>query len=203
MENNLPELPAKPAPSFAPLPVTFSAETAIRQGGNVAVKWTVENEINMAGYEVEKSPDAKAFTSVAVKLVSGTNNASGNYSWTDENPSMATVFYRIKSIGTNGSYKYAPVIQVAASQTVGSFSVYPNPVKGNDITVQIQNQLAGTYQVLLINMQGQVAFKNTISLNSSNMSQTISMGKQQPKGIYQLEITGADNIRRMTKLVVQ
>ncbi|MEP7142743.1 MAG: hypothetical protein ABI707_07725, partial [Ferruginibacter sp.] len=40
-----------------PLPVTYSSIKAYQKGDNIAVEWTVENEINISKYEVEKSTD--------------------------------------------------------------------------------------------------------------------------------------------------
>ncbi|MEO7768413.1 MAG: hypothetical protein ABIS01_13370, partial [Ferruginibacter sp.] len=39
------------------LPVTYKSISAYRKAGNIAVEWTVENELNVTRYEVEKSID--------------------------------------------------------------------------------------------------------------------------------------------------
>ena len=48
--------------SSAPLPVTFSGIAATEKTNGIAVEWNVENEINIASYDVERSADGRNFT---------------------------------------------------------------------------------------------------------------------------------------------
>jgi hypothetical protein len=193
----------KPAAAPSPLPVTFTDVKAFRQAASVMVKWNVENEINIAKYEVEKSLNGKDFSAVNTTLAAGKNSLTGNYSWADENPANGTSFYRIKSIGTDGSGQYTAIIKVSILQSAASFNVYPNPVTGSKVTLQMDNQPAGIYQLKLINNAGQVIYTNRILINSNSLSQTINPGREMPKGIYHLEVTNADNTVQLKKVVVQ
>ena len=173
------------------------------QGDKVTVKWSVENEINMVKYEVEKSQNAKYFSLANTTLVAGKNNGSADYSWLDESLDKGNVFYRVKSISIDGSIKYTAVMKVNIFQSGASFTVYPNPVKGNSINLQIQNQSAGFYQLKMINISGQVVYKGKVSVNSNSISQTLNTGRDMPKGIYQLELKRADEISIVKTIVVQ
>ncbi len=193
----------KPAASFSPLPVTFTDVKAFRLGEKIAVKWSVENEINMAKYEVEKSLNGKDFSLANTTLVGVKNNIAANYSWLDESSGIGNIFYRIKSISIDGSIKYTAVMKVSMLQNRASFTVYPNPVKGNNVNLQIQNQAIGVYQVKMINTAGQVVYNSKISVNSNSMSQTLNTGRNMPKGIYQLELKITDNTSLVKTIVVQ
>jgi hypothetical protein len=191
------------AAASSPLPVTFTDVKASRQAANVTVKWNVENEINITKYEVEKSLNGKDFSVVNTTLAAGKNSLTGKYSWADENPAKTISFYRIKSIGADGSIQYTAVMKVSVIQTAASFAVYPNPVTGNKINLQMENQPTGIYQVNLINIAGQVIYSSRISINSSSLAQAINPDRKMSKGIYHLEITSADNNIQVKKVVVQ
>jgi hypothetical protein len=68
-----------------PLAVTYTDLDAWQEGDQVAVTWKVENQLNIEGYEVERSMDGNNFIKLATLPVSG-NSPSGNYNWLDLNP---------------------------------------------------------------------------------------------------------------------
>jgi hypothetical protein len=193
----------KPAVSFSPLPVTFTEVKAARQGEKVSVKWSVENEINMAKYEVEKSENGKDFLLANTTLIAGKTNGTANYLWLDASSDNGNVFYRIKGISIDGSIKYTAVMKVNMLQNGSVFTVYPNPVIGNNIHLQIQNQATGVYQVNMINIAGQVVYNGQVSVNSNSVSQTLNTGSDMPKGIYQLELKSADKTSLVKTIIVQ
>jgi hypothetical protein len=49
------------------------------------VDWTVENEVNISKYEVEKSIDGVNYSKVNSTLAIGANNTTTNYKWLDQN----------------------------------------------------------------------------------------------------------------------
>jgi hypothetical protein len=193
----------KPAVSFSPLPVTFTDVKALRQGEKVAVNWSVKNEINIIKYEIEKSLNGKYFSLVNTTLVAGKTSSTSNYLWLDASSDKGNIFYRIKSISIDSSVKYTDVVKVNMLQNGASFTVYPNPVKGNNINLQMQNQATGVYQVKMINIAGQVVYNGKVSVNSNSMSQTLNTGRNMPKGIYQLEFKSADKTSLIKTIVVQ
>lgn len=193
----------KPAAVFSPLPVTFTDVKAFRQGETVTIKWNVENEINMAKYEVEKSGDAKTFSLLSSRVVKGANNTSASYSCIDESGAKLNTFYRIKSIGNDGSVKYTQVMKVTGLQNLSSFTVYPNPIVGNNINLQLNAQASGTYGVKIINIAGQIVYASKLIVNSNGLTQTIHPDKEMKKGIYQMEITDAQQNVQVKTIMVQ
>ncbi len=188
---------------YSPLPVTFTSVKAYRHSNSVAIDWKVENEINIAKYEVEKSLNGKEYTVVNTIAVNGLNNIAANYLWIDRTQVIGDVFYRIKSIDVSGSIKYTSVLNIKHVQSAASITVYPNPIKGNTINLQITNQPTGIYQVKLINNAGQIVYNNKIVINSSSMSQSLHVGNNVLKGIYQLEVKSADNLATVKTVLLQ
>jgi hypothetical protein len=157
----------------------------------------------MAKYEVEKSENGKDFLLANTTLIAGKTNGTANYLWLDASSDNGNVFYRIKGISIDGSIKYTAVMKVNMLQNGSVFTVYPNPVIGNNIHLQIQNQATGVYQVNMINIAGQVVYNGQVSVNSNSVSQTLNTGSDMPKGIYQLELKSADKTSLVKTIIVQ
>ncbi len=187
----------------APLPVTITNVAAYQKNTNIAVDWKVENEINMLKYDVEKSIDGSTFAKVATVIVTGTNNSYNNYSWLDVNAVQGNNFYRIKTYDNSGAIQYSSIVKVTIGQKEGGFSIYPNPITGNVINLQINNQPAGNYHVKLTNNIGQVLYVSSFNNNGGNNIKSLNTGSKLPAGIYQLEIIGQDNNHNTQKVIVE
>jgi hypothetical protein len=86
--------------------------------------WKVANDITVARYEVERAPDATAFTRLG-NVNSIRTTGSGNYTFTDPNPIRGWNYYRLKIIEDN-AVSYSPTRKLF----IGSgdmLTIYPNP----------------------------------------------------------------------------
>ena len=175
-----------------PLPVTFTSVKASLQQKNIDVLWNVENESGMKYYEVE-TMGREAFTAVAA-IDAGTGNA-GHYHWLDVNATPGNHFYRIKSIAGDLSFSYSPIVKVTvpAANDISSLAVFPNPVKGNMISLQIRGVSKGVYHIQVVNVQGQVVKTFLLQHQQETAVYTLPLGASIPKGNYQLTMHGADN----------
>jgi hypothetical protein len=112
------------------LPVSFVNLEARKETGQVTLTWKVQNESNVARYEVEKSSTGNAFTKVGtVAATSGTQ-----YSYAD-NQRDATSFYRVKSIDLDGQFKYSSVLKHASTGSTITLKAVPTVVH-NVVTIQ-------------------------------------------------------------------
>ena len=182
------------------LPVDFSDVKAWRQGDDIAVRWTVENQLNVQRYEVEKSTDGISFTRVNSQPATTTSGAS-TYNWLDTHAVEANNFYRIRNVDINGAAAYSKVVKVTMGKRTGSITVYPNPVTGNVMELQLNNMAAGQYQVRLVNAIGQVLLDNTFQHAGGTAAEKIKLSNQVAKGIYTLEITAPDNIKTTVRII--
>ena len=189
--------------SSGPLPVTFTSVKANQANNKISIDWMVENEINIEKYEVEKSLNGTLFTTISKAPIASKNAAFGSYSWWDGNMENGNNFYRIKSIDRNSSIKYSPIAKVLISKNPGAISIYPNPVRGNQLNMQFTNQPMGVYQLKLINNTGQSVYSGSIHISSSNTAHTVNFNQNLKAGIYQLEIKKSDNTILSLKAVVQ
>jgi hypothetical protein len=182
------------------LPVTFTSVKAYQKDKNIDVEWNVENELNIQQYEVEKSTDGSLFTNLSVTTPAGNGGQSASYQVTDTRPVAGYNYYRIKSVDDNGKTAYSNVVKVMTGDIQQEITVYPNPVKNGVINLHFNNQPAGNYIIRLLDKSGQVLASKEINHDEGSSTETVSLNKYIPHGIYQLEIATPDYNIKTIKL---
>jgi len=186
-----------------PLPVTFTSVKANRLADKIAVEWKVENEINISRYEVEKSADGINFAKAATTAATGSNSSSTTYNWLDANPLTGNNFYRIRSIGIDGSAEYSGIVVVKIGDLPSGIRIYPNPVTNGIIGAEFKNMAAGIYNVKLLNSAGQTIFSKTVSHAAGNAMHHIQPDYKMISGIYSLEVTSPSKEITRIKVIVK
>jgi hypothetical protein len=187
--------------NFITLPINFTSVKASAYNKGVNVEWSaIENSI--ANYQVQRSSDAVNFTTI------GTSNAKGNgssssqqYLWYDPSP-LNTNYYRIQSTDLSGKVVYSNTVLVNIANKKESITVYPNPIKGKTINLQLSNIGHGSYSISLYNLGGQSVFTGKININSSAVSQAIQLPQTLPAGSYMLSII-KDEFSYRQQVIVQ
>lgn len=185
------------------LPVTITKLTAAARGTQNEVAWEVAQEINIERYVVERSANGRDFTAVGQVEVTGTNNASNSYAWMDQQPFSGTTFYRLQVVERSGSNRYTSIVKVSREGGAAALVVYPNPVRGNTIQLQLTAMPAGNYAYRLVSMNGQLIHQGNLPVASGNQTQSIRLNQVLPAGMYQLEAVAADGSRYTTPVIAQ
>ena len=96
----------------------------------VTIKWTTQNEINLKGFEIERSFENKNESFKKVDFLKASNETKDKKEYTYEDKSVfkssdRTFYYRLKVIDNDDSYTYSKIISVkptisSARQTWGS-----------------------------------------------------------------------------------
>jgi hypothetical protein len=170
----------------AAMPITFTSVKATQVKNSIIVDFNTKNEANVQEYNIEKSTDGKTFGSVTE--VKANNLLVNQYGWTDNYPAEQYNYYRIRGNDISGSFTYSEVVKVFAA-AAREIKVFPNPVTGNTIHLQMIDQPAGLYEVKLVNSYGQYIMKKQILHDNGTRTESIMPGKNIPTGIYQLEVT--------------
>lgn len=174
------------------LPVTFTTVRATKQTKNIALEWNVANQTGIDKYEVQRSADGITFSSLGTENVKNNSGASASYKWIDENPLPENNFYRIKSIDKTGLEEYSSVAKVDFDSKVTSLVIYPNPVRGDVVHLQINHLTQGTSHLQLINSEGKVVIEKELTHPAGTSNETINLSRL-PKGIYMLLLTNPGN----------
>ena len=171
------------------VPVTFTDIKAVQQNNDIAIQWNVENGIDIKEYEVEKSTDGKYFIQIASNTAVNDNLKTIQYNAKDTSVAAGYNYYRIKSVGLNGSSTYSDIVKVKVGGSDQSISIYPNPVINKAIALQLTNMPKGIYDIRLLNAAGAIILKKELFHPGGNATEIIPFEKNIAKGLYQLEIT--------------
>jgi hypothetical protein len=180
------------------LPVKFGNVTATLKNGTTKVSWSILTEENIVSYSVERSANGTSFNEIG----SVRANKSGAYNFSDVNPFVGVNYYRVKAVGIDGASKYSTVLKVNNAKGGSEFAIYPNPVKGNVLSVQLTNLERGSYTLTLLNEVGQKTFSKMINHDGGSANQTISLPAGTKAGYYTMNIIG-NNISLQHNVLVQ
>ena len=126
--------------SGPPLPIQLATLTGTPVSGRgVVIQWSTLSETDSYGFEVQKSAaQAGPYQSIQGSFVSGhgTTTIPQKYSYTDAASGTGTVYYRLKQLDLDGTFRYSDGIAVDAASGIaaGEFPTeftlsqsYPNP----------------------------------------------------------------------------
>ncbi len=172
------------------LPLTLTDIKVFQKNNGVQVEWSIQQEINIDKYEVEKSSNGVQFTKEGTVQAKGIASGVTKYNLFDPAPLPGLNFYRLKMIDKEGNATYSSVIKVNLSSGATMLTIYPNPVEGNTIILQMNNLRKGSYTITLTNKLGQQVMNKVIEHAGGSSTQSIESPKALSAGVYQLRLTG-------------
>jgi len=184
-----------------PLPVLFANVKAYEKNNGVQIEWSNMTEKDVASYSVERSSNGSDYTAISEQLPTSNQNDKVDYNAFDANPLQAINYYRIKATETTGKIVYSKILSVTIGNTSQSLRLYPNPVKGNQVTISMSNIKRGQYTLRVINAIGQDIFRQTINNQSSSMTQILNLPASIKAGVYNMVVTGSDYRETKTFIV--
>jgi len=125
--DSIPEIGAHEFPGV--IPVELVSFVAASNGNSVVLSWETATETNNSHFEIEKRSENNAYTTIGKVTGAGTTVQPVKYSFTDNNPGAAKVYYRLKQVDFDGSFSYSKEVEADVEvPTVFELSQnYPNP----------------------------------------------------------------------------
>lgn len=165
-----------------PLPVKWASfKGTVLENRAVQLSWQTATERNNSYFEVQRSSDAEIFTALGQVKGEDTSDKLNTYSYTDNQPTLGTNYYRLKQVDTDGTSSYSKTIAVIFRG--GNFlTVYPNPAT-DQVSIQLKEVVA-IQSVSLYDQTGRL-------LRQLNAARTVSVGNLAP-GLYYLEVVTKD-----------
>jgi hypothetical protein len=176
------------------LPVNFTGVKAVAGTNSVSVQWNVATEDNISAYEVERSSNGTSFAKVGTVAATNNNGVANSYKWIDNTPVAGTNYYRIKVVEKSAASFYSSVVSAKISNTKSGVSVYPNPVKGNTLNVQLNMQQAGRFTINIYSTTGQLVQAKAVDHVGGFLNVQVTLSANAAKGIYQVQVVG-DNTK--------
>jgi glucuronoarabinoxylan endo-1,4-beta-xylanase len=144
----------------SPLPVRLGMFTVKSVENTVFLEWVTYSEENSAGFDVERSPDARKFEKVAFVKGYGDSNSDNRYTLTDAFPLAGTSYYRLKQVDLDGTYMYSTIRTVKNGELI-PLIVYPNPVK-DILTIDLKGNKVGG-KLVIVNLLGQEVHQSDLT----------------------------------------
>lgn len=173
------------------LAVKLSGFNAVAGTKGNAISWISENEIDNAGFEIERSTNGVLFEKIAMVNSKGNNNSRQEYSYEDNDGVPATAYYRLKQIDINGHYSYSAVAIVRRTPGV-NWLTYPNPFV-NRLFVEIKNMNSNNIKGLLLVDASGKQYQTTVSFTGNGF---VLDTKHLPAGIYFIQWNNEGIIQR-------
>lgn len=186
-------------PVCGTLPVSDLDFRGVKTSGEVFFNWSASSETSFSKYELERSQDAVHYAKIGT--VSAAYQPGRTYTWTDRSPFEGTNFYRLKMIDIDGSFQYSKIIKISTN-SAGQISIFPNPVSGKEIFLQLYGQSRGDYTVSVFDLRGARLLQKTFTHLPQNIGIKISLVEINQPGMYTVTVTGANQtVARLPLLI--
>lgn len=166
------------------LPIKLSSFTGEVNSKNNHLFWHLESIENNERLIIEKSEDGKNFTAIATLTNEDARKLTNTF--VDFKPFIGNNFYRLCFVDKDGTREYSNILLLKRKDAI-LVSVYPNPVKGNAITLQISTQEKGNYAVVLTDIAGRTVYTQNYHLPVGNTTLNIPTVNK-AASIYQLSL---------------
>jgi hypothetical protein len=118
--------------------LTFSGN--VNKQGFVQLQWSTTNEINLSGYEIERSADGVHFSTMG--NINAGNLSTNQYHFTDQLPFAGNYYYRLKIRDNLQRIEYSRVVMINYFISKPVY-IYPNPV-GDVLHVEHEKAMKGS-----------------------------------------------------------
>lgn len=172
--------------NWSPLPIELLAFHAIEWNQGVRFMWTTASETNNDYFSIERSPDAKDWTTVL--RVNGAGNSSSplDYSGVDPEPLPGISYYRLKQTDFDGQDTYSNIQVVTFDTAVeNKVLIFPNPTNGLITIVASSEEMKGFG---VFDLQGGELTHQINMQRSGENNQTADLSAL-PSGLYTIRTT--------------
>ncbi|WP_159468866.1 T9SS type A sorting domain-containing protein [Dyadobacter sp. 3J3] len=183
--------------SVNPLPVTlvsFKAKAEPELKNSVALDWATTQEKNSDFFDIERSSNAKEWSSIGKVSASSESSELQNYHFTDSAPKSMN-YYRLKMVDKDGTYAYSRIETIKLDVDDVTVAVYPNPVSNVLFLKDIPAE--NIKQVAIINSNGQSVSQS----NAISSTEGINV-KELASGMYIVKISKTDGTLSTHKILI-
>ena len=141
-----------------PLPIELLEFNAWPQGEVVLVDWATATEIDNLWFDVERSADGSAFSSI--DRVPGAINSQStlNYNTVDEAPLSGTSYYRLRQTDLDGSSTTSSVVTVVRSGSSGR----PIALVNTGDALLVYHGMAAGARFAMLDAAGRLVLEGTV-----------------------------------------
>ena len=171
------------------LPISWLDFTAAKKGNGIQLDWRTAMEQHTKQFTVQQSINGTEWTTLGYVNAAGNSHVIQHYTFFQSSPFAGANYYRLVQVDIDGKENFSRIIRIDFLETSHQLSVYPNPVRGGSLIVNLNK--ATTIQV--INISGSIVLQKNMKANGDVLPL-----ENLPKGVYRIK-AGSEN----TSFVIQ
>ncbi len=155
----------------------------------VQLTWETAQELDIAGYEVQRSADGRSWAKVGYVAGLGNSVAGHFYAFNDENALSTTSYYRLRILGTDATVEFSNVVAVEGNKGVIKLALAPNPTSGAFRIILEAADLAGqALELQVTNSAGQFVHQQVFTPGAARWTLEVAALTELPAGLYNVVI---------------
>lgn len=185
-----------------PLPISLlSFEVAVREN-TMDIKWMTASEKNNDFFTLEKTKDGVHFETVSSLKGAGNSSIILKYNVTDYQPYDGHSYYRLSQTDFDGTVTHSQLITSNFNKKSDfSFKIYPNPVDGVCINLDMIADKGKETHLVLTDIKGKEIYSREIKIGSDEDNvYTFCAEERLAPGIYFVKVSSSN--KEYTKKVV-
>ena len=167
-------------------------------GSAIILNWKIDNDNNQLLYDVEKSTNGVEYANLT-RIYS---NGSGNYTYKDSTAITGKVYYRVRYYNNEAQYGITNTVLMELINKEKTINIYPNPITGKIVNIQLNQLAAGNYLLSIINNEGKVLTSQTITNPGGLSTIPITINNSFVNGVYRLRLTNINNQQSVTTNII-
>lgn len=178
----------------APLAVKLIQFYAVSAGSDVILHWVTSAETNNSYFDIERSGDGIHYLKIGQTPGNGNSNQLQQYQFADQQPLSGKSWYRLRQVDIDGKSSFTPVVMI--DRTVNGLPVarvYPNPLSGTTIYLNLYGDTDGEKTFMLYNQAGMLMKQFVVNVVAGTQIIELQTG-QLPAGLYTLQQQGYKKI---------
>jgi|GEM_PF-2319241 len=180
----------------APLPVTLTRFTAVKQEQSAVMNWSTTSETNSDRFDVQHSLDGKEWTIIGSLVSKGESNLSNSYAFVHLQPSPGENLYRLKMVDKDATFAYSRISTVNFEFGTET-TIYPNPaVNFVKIKIDGQNDWSKIASARIFALDGQVVFSGKMTSDELDV-QALKAGN------YIIQVTRINGMISNTRIAIK
>jgi hypothetical protein len=161
--------------------------------------WSTATEYNADYFEVQRSTDGMSFHPIGIVKATGFSNTLRQYFFTDQNPSVGVNYYRLRQVDRDGQFEFSQIRAVQVFKV--RMGVYPNPVAGSTLRVNLSNGLTEAISGELYDLTGKlVTHLNHMGFDGADTG--FEIAGSLTAGTYLLKITDVNGQIWQEKVII-
>lgn len=182
------------------LPLNLLDFTVIANKGRASLNWTTDAEMNVKGFEIERSIDGSTFSTINFVPVSAAVGGQKTYQYIDNIEGLnGKIYYRLKIVDNDGLYSFSPVRFIVTGDQQPRMTLWPNPSQ-KEVNATLYSQIDELVTIKLVGLDGKLYITKKHLLNRGVNVINLPLGDI-PVGTYSLIVIYKSGKREQQKLI--